>query len=376
RPDIKAHIPPELTAASVQNAYAQLSAPPPNLPPRRNPRRTSTSSSPVRPRTTRQSSRMARPQPQAEPADISPTSAQQAQNRNRPQAEKEVLLRATEKTPIWSTHYLDPCLRNPLVNIPHQVTNVTNIALTGLSSGPKTKYNATIGAPIDGLARMAKDWVVKPDARFVTEGGGIEVGVAVVDSGVEGWGREKGRKRARVECMSKAGGIKVDIIEIDANRQIDLRIETKHGDVLVLLPEEYYGPLHITSPGHEPTFLPILAAQLQPIANPYASFYTTFVVPLHLAQDPKKSRSAEHRAMSTIQKYVPQSLREQSDIFDQVVGGFASHTRGEQSKITVQSTKGRVVIGYRETKDEQDVLGLGLVVGAKGPQGKKKRWWR
>jgi hypothetical protein len=68
-------------------------------------------------------------------------------------------------------------------------------------------------------------------------------------------------------------------------------------------------------------------------------------------------------------------MREQSELLDQVVGGFASHTRGEMSKVTVNAGKGRVVVGYRDSRDEAEANGLGLVVGAQGTQ-KRKRWWR
>jgi len=147
-----------------------------------------------------------------EPMSLDEPTSPVSPTRPRPGAEKEVFLRASDKTPIWSTHYLDPCLRTSLINVPHHVTNAANIALTGLSSGPKTTYNQTIGAPVDGLAKAARDWIVPADARFVSETGGIEVGVAVVDGGGDAWGREKGRKRARVEASSKQGGIKIDIV--------------------------------------------------------------------------------------------------------------------------------------------------------------------
>lgn len=145
---------------------------------------------------------------------VDPSSSPISPTRPRPQAEKEVFLRSSDKTPIWSTHYLDPCLRSSLVDVPHHVTNAANIALSGLSTGPKTRYNSTIGAPIDGLARAARDWVVPADARFVSEIGGIEIGVAVIDSGVNEWGKEKGRKKARVEASSKQGGIKIDVVSL------------------------------------------------------------------------------------------------------------------------------------------------------------------
>ena len=137
-----------------------------------------------------------------EPDAMSPTSPR----RDRPPAEKDVFLRATEKTPLWSTHYIDPTLRNQTIRIPDQVTNIANIALAGLASGPKTRYNQTIGAPIDGLAKQAKEWFIAPDGRFVSQDGGIEVGMAVVDSGGKDWGKDKGRKKARIEVESRHGG--------------------------------------------------------------------------------------------------------------------------------------------------------------------------
>ncbi len=140
-------------------------------------------------------------------------------------------------------------------------------------------------------------------------------------------------------------------------------------------PDSFHGPIHITSPSHAPQFLPILSAQLEPLVNPYAAFYTTHVAPLHIKNDSSYKRPFEHRAAANIQRYVPQTFRQQSGSLDQVVGGYASHTRGEQSKVTIQSNKGRVVIGYRESADEEGAKGMGLVVGAQGPQ-KKKHWWR
>jgi hypothetical protein len=136
-------------------------------------------------------------------------------------AEKEVHLQAEGKTPIWSTHYIDPCLRNSLVNIPHQVTNVANVALSGLSSGPKTRFNTTTGAPIDGMARMAKDWLIKPDGRFTSEGGAVELALGIIDCGGESWGKDKARKRARVDVATKSGGIKVDIVSARRSRLWD-----------------------------------------------------------------------------------------------------------------------------------------------------------
>ena len=98
---------------------------------------------------------------------------------------------------------------------------------------------------------MAKEWAVAPDGRFVSENGGIELGIGIIDGGGTEWGRDKGRQKARIEVVSKYGGVKVDVvgsfllsdlpkahysqIEVDENRQIDLKVETKSGDVMIMM---------------------------------------------------------------------------------------------------------------------------------------------
>ena len=140
-------------------------------------------------------------------------------------------------------------------------------------------------------------------------------------------------------------------------------------------PEEYWGVLHITAPEHEPHFLPALTPALAQVSKPYGSYYTTFVAPMSVRREQGKSTSAELRAMSGIERYVPKKAREESDILDQVMAGYAHHTRGEQSKIIITSSKGRIVVGYRETGDEEVANGLRLAVGAQGGA-RKKKWWQ
>jgi hypothetical protein len=124
--------------------------------------------------------------------------------------------------------------------------------------------------------------------------------------------------------------------------------------------------------------MPHLVPQIEPISNPYANFWTTLIHPLPKVYDPRavheRKPSTEYRAVSGIQRYVPESFREQSDVFDQIVGGFASHSRAEQSKVQISTQKGKVFVGYRNTQDEEDIRTMNLMVGAH--QGKKKRWWR
>jgi len=258
RPDYKPQIPRELVAASAEDAYARLSAPPPNLPPRRNPasqagssRRhgmglaqtaatrqaqsgpsgsgtrflppastseassNSTSTSLVTPIPSPNISSNSHLPPGA--PDYPPTQMPGSQKLIKPHrtatVEQGVNLVAVDEKAIWSTHYIDPQLRNPIMSMPSQVTNMTNMALSGLSSGEKSRYNSTTGAPIDGMAKLARSWFVAPDAKFSSEYGGIELSLAVIDgSEEEKWGSDKGRKKARIEVISRQGGIRLDLV--------------------------------------------------------------------------------------------------------------------------------------------------------------------
>lgn len=109
--------------------------------------------------------------------------------------------------------------------------------------------------------------------------------------------------------------------------------------------------------------------------NPYASFFTTFAAPLRAQAETQKPIPIEYQTINRLQKHIPKSFREKSHLLDQLVSGFASHTRGEQSKITVSTNKGRVVVGYRETPDERAAAEMNLSVGHQAGS-KRTRWWR
>jgi len=115
-------------------------------------------------------------------------------------------------------------------------------------------------------------------------------------------------------------------------------------------PHNFHGPVQVTSPHRPPIFLAALSPQLLPLANPYATQYTTFVVPAAL-------------------------VCEATPLDGPPTTGPATYSKLDQSKLLIASQKGRVVIGYRETKDEAAARGMDLKVGAQGG-GKKKRWWK
>ncbi|ODO06615.1 hypothetical protein I350_03972 [Cryptococcus amylolentus CBS 6273] len=317
--------------------------------------------------------------------------------RLRPEAVSHVEHKVQGREQLVSRDILDPTLRSTLLNfhVPHQISNIANVALSGLASGPKTRFNTTIGVPIDGLARDLKGLGWKVEGRYEAEHGGVEVSMGVVRSGRQEGEKmeriekvdekksdakekknkktgEKGRKMARVEVETKGGGILIDITEIDKHRQIDLRIETKTGDVLLLLPDNFLGPIHVKSP-HPPEFLPALLPLLKPTANPYQNLHTTYMVPIALSSK-ANSTLPEHAAAQQIDKYVPKVLRKESDILDQLTGGYVSHVRKGWSKVVVTNGKGRVVVGLRESGDVRLARGMGLKVGREGV--KEKKWWQ
>ncbi|ODN92788.1 hypothetical protein L198_05583 [Cryptococcus wingfieldii CBS 7118] len=317
--------------------------------------------------------------------------------RLRPEAVSHVEYKVQGREQIVSRDILDPTLRSTLLNlhVPHQISNIANVALSGLASGPKTRFNTTIGVPIDGLARDLKGLGWKVEGRYEAEHGGVEVSVGVVRSGRQEGEKmeriekvdekkseatekknkktgEKGRKMARVEVETKGGGILIDITEIDKHRQIDLRIETKTGDVLLLLPDNFLGPIHVKSP-RPPEFLPALLPLLKPTAIPYQNLHTTYMVPIALSSKANSSLP-EHAAAQQIEKYVPKALRKESDILDQLTGGYVSHVRKGWCKVVVTNGKGRVVVGLRESGDVRLARGMGLTVGREGV--KEKKWWQ
>ncbi|WVQ74801.1 hypothetical protein IAR50_004407 [Cryptococcus sp. DSM 104548] len=316
--------------------------------------------------------------------------------RLRPEAVPYVQVKAQGRDPLVSRNILDPTLRSTLLDmhVPHQISNLANVALSGLGSGPKTRFNTTIGVPIDGLARDLKGLGWKVEGRYEAEHGGVKVDVGIVRSGrkegaeaerigqvegkkkkgVEGEEKkkkEKGRKTARVEVETKGGGILIEVTEIDKHRQIDLRIETKSGDVLVLLPDNFLGPIHVKSL-QPPAFLPALLPLIKPTANPYQNLHTTYMVPTALSSQAKPGLF-EHTAAQQIEKYVPKVLRKESDILDQLTGGYVSHVRKGWSKVTVSSGKGRVVVGLGSSGDVGVAKGMGLRVGHEGT--KDRKWW-
>lgn len=146
------------------------------------------------------------------------------------------------KTPIDKTIYLDPCLRNTLFTVPAAIRATTDTALTAASAYGDGSFNWTTGAPIGGMAALAKSYILPADVKVEAENGGVSLRVAVVDEvggGVDpepvdraghvlhqerqgsansqtGKGKEKakekGRTKARVEVTTNRGGVELEVV--------------------------------------------------------------------------------------------------------------------------------------------------------------------
>jgi len=149
---------------------------------------------------------------------------------SRPTAVTKASASASGKKSLSGTYYLDPCLRNPLFSVPHGLRTTTDGLLTGLSAYPDEGFNWTTGAPISGVAKLAKSYILPPDATFESEKGGLSLKIGVVDeSGGKAGGmadreeaeeeartgkkkEKKRRTRARVAVSSDRGGVDLDIV--------------------------------------------------------------------------------------------------------------------------------------------------------------------
>lgn len=308
--------------------------------------------------------------------------------KDRPKAQPKDKAKAAGKEPITKVSYLDPCLQKSLLTVPAAMTTTADAALSAVEAYPEQDFNWTIGAPIGGLGGLAKHYVLRPDAKFQTENGGISLTLAVVDErgggvpspaptpGPDGTIPPKvkqGRTKARVEVRSDRGGILIDLKELEANRQIDLLVETRKGDVLLLLPENFLGPIHVR--GEEPVFGSILRPQLDEVVNPYEDLWTTNVIPLGSERGAgRKNKFRAHKLMKGISKYVPEALREQDDYLDMAMSSYTTLKKGDQSKILIKNEKGKVCVGMGGTRDVKDLREKEEIkVGA--VEGTKKHWW-
>lgn len=86
----------------------------------------------------------------------------------------------------------------------------------------------------------------------------------------------------------------------------------------------------------------------------------------------KKGGGLKHGLMKVIANYVPEDFREQGEYQDMAASGFTGLQKGSHSRINIKTGRGKVVLGYRESRDVEEAKGLGLKVGAKSRQ---KHWW-
>lgn len=129
----------------------------------------------------------------------------------------------------------------------------------------------------------------------------------------------------------------------------------------------------------------MLYPQLAAVTNTYPSLYTTSLAPPSARQvkghigrlGGRLETSLEHHIMKKISKHIPDELHAQDGYVDMLVAGYASFSRDNQSKLVVNTTKGKVVVGYRQTHDEEAGKRGGLKVGAAhdAANAPHKKWW-
>lgn len=104
--------------------------------------------------------------------------------------------------------------------------------MSAASAYPDGSFSWTTGAPIGGIAQLARQYIVPPDARFVSEKGGMSLelgvvdqegpgvpvqkvgadGVPVVKNGKPVYMHDKRRTTGRVEVVTTVGGVDIDIV--------------------------------------------------------------------------------------------------------------------------------------------------------------------
>jgi hypothetical protein len=105
-------------------------------------------------------------------------------------------------------------------------------------------FNWITGAPVNGLARIAKKHILPPDAVFESENGGVSLKIGVVDAvgaaaeeaeladeveetNAEGKKEKKRRTRARVAINTERGGVLLEIVSDPLCISTDSRLRSR-----------------------------------------------------------------------------------------------------------------------------------------------------
>lgn len=153
-----------------------------------------------------------------------PPEAGPSSHSNRPSAISKKHLTVSGKEPLSTTLYLDPSLSSLIpINIPgtSALASVADTALSTLQKYPDGTFNWTTGAPIGGMAGLAKQYVLPPDIKVTGENGNVWLRVGIVDerraigSVEEEEGKNKkgkSRSRGRVDVVTNRGGVVVEVV--------------------------------------------------------------------------------------------------------------------------------------------------------------------
>ncbi|CCM06190.1 uncharacterized protein FIBRA_08432 [Fibroporia radiculosa] len=137
----------------------------------------------------------------------------------------------SKRAPISGTYLVDP-----LLAVPSAATGV----LSRSSLGKIEREHAR-------NLRGSHDWMLgthksssETNAGFRTRDGNVDLDIAVAGSGAGDYGR---KAKARVTASSRHGHVRVNLFEIQGGRCVDLNVSTRKGNIVVLLPPDFCGPI-------------------------------------------------------------------------------------------------------------------------------------
>jgi len=96
-----------------------------------------------------------------------------------------------------------------------------------------------------------------PNATFQTRQGNVNLDLAVVGYGAN--------EKALVDIMTRQGNVDLNVFQIEGSRNLNLRVTTRSGNIFVLLPRPFSGPVHLQTRNGTILFLSSLARSMRPV---------------------------------------------------------------------------------------------------------------
>ncbi|KAH7101488.1 hypothetical protein BKA62DRAFT_618793, partial [Auriculariales sp. MPI-PUGE-AT-0066] len=96
----------------------------------------------------------------------------------------------------------------------------------------------------------------QPNAQFATRQGDIAINLAITGAGTP----SPQPLRAVVNVSTRQGQITLNVYQIDSGRHLNLKVESRQGDIHIFLPRSFCGPIHLQNKKGTVTFLPQVKA--------------------------------------------------------------------------------------------------------------------